>query len=195
MTLLIGTLLGACGGEQTTTPHQPAPSLIPQTYAVSDCGGFLAAKAAPIATPVPAAGYCDAEVLRWTYDKTSGKLAFSNDRVNLNCCGERKVQLSENNGTYVIHETDAPESIITAQGPSEARCGCMCVFDLAVEAESIPGGMITVQLVRDVTDSNQPARTLFTGSIDLSAGSGSGSVVIDSSPVGLDASERCPMMP
>jgi hypothetical protein len=69
----------------------------------------------------------------------------------------------------------------------------MCVFDLAVQGQKIPGGVIKVRLVREVTDSNEPAKTLYTGKVDLTEGSGT--IVIDTNPVGMDASDRCPPMP
>lgn len=184
-TLTLTVLLAACGGEASA----PGPDLLPQSYAVSECGGFKTHTAAELA-PAPQS-YCDAEVLRWTYDKSAGKLAFANDRVALNCCGERVMKLAEVNGAYEIRETDAPEQIVTASGTSEARCHCMCVFDLEVEAEQIPPGQIQVKLVREITDSNEPAKTVYSGTLDLSAGSGL--VVVDSSPLMMDASGRCGM--
>jgi len=185
-TLTLMALLTACGGGEATTPE---PDLLPQSYAVSECGGFKAHAATALA-PAPQS-YCDAEVLRWTYDKGAGKLAFANDRVALNCCGERVMKLAEVNGTYEIRETDAPEQIVTASGTSEARCHCMCVFDLEVEAEQIPSGQNQVKLIREITDSNEPAKTVYSGSLDLSAGSGL--VVVDGSPLMMDASGRCGM--
>jgi hypothetical protein len=187
--LTIGALLAGCGNGSESS--DPTPSDIPQTYAVSECGGFLE-KASLLKVTPPPQSYCDAEVLSWAYDQASGTLTFSNNRIQLNCCGERTVSLFKRNGEYVISEKDAPEQIMTPTGPSGARCDCMCVFDLAVQGETIrtQGGVVKVRLVRDVTDSNEPAQTLFAGKIDLSEGSGT--IVIDSSPVGLDASDRCP---
>jgi hypothetical protein len=187
LALALSIGLAACGSENEST--NPTPSEIPQTYAVSECGGFLE-KATLLKISPPPQSYCDAEVLSWAYDQAAGTLTFSNNRIQLNCCGERTVSLFERNGEYVISEKDAPEQIMTPTGPSGARCSCMCVFDLAVQGEKIPGGMIKVRLVREVTDSNEPAQTIFAGKINLSEGSGS--IVIDSSPVGMDASDRCP---
>ena len=184
--LTLMALLTACGGGDATAP---GPDLLPQSFAVSECGGFKAHAATELA-PAPQS-YCDAEVLRWTYDKGAGKLAFANDRVNLNCCGERVMKLAEVNGIYEIRETDGPEQITTASGTSEARCHCMCVFDLEVEAQQIPPGPVQVKLVREITDSNEPAATVYSGTLDLSTGGGL--VVVDGSPVMMDASGRCGM--
>ncbi len=183
VTIAAIALLTACGTGEQSKPG--TPELLPQTQAISECGGFELHQLSKIIQPPQS--YCDAEVLRWSHDPQSATLAFANERVLLNCCGERSMKLTEVNGQYLLQEVDSPEQVMTAGGPEGARCDCTCVFDLQVEAQQIPGGTIQVRLVREITDSG-PAQTLFAGTIDLSAGSGS--IIIDTSPV-FDASGRC----
>ncbi len=188
--IFMALLLGACGTSDTDV--DPATDLIPQTFAVSKCGGFdsKANKAKTYTTKkLPKLAYCDAEVLQWTYDAVTGELKLSNNRIPLNCCGDRSMKVKEQNGTYVLTETDKPEMITTKQGTSGARCGCMCVFDMSVAAQKVAPGVIKAKLVRHVTDSSSGAQNVWSGSIDLSAGSGT--VVVDKSPVGMDASGVC----
>jgi len=160
--------LAACGDD----PSAENDPLIPQTFKISECGGFEAQKLQSKAGP---AAYCDAEVLDWSYDAASGTLKLSNERVLLNCCGDRKATLTENNGVYELLETDAPQN--------GSRCHCMCVFDLAVEGKSIPGGVIDLKLLRQVSEDGPAAKTVYTGKIDLSKGSGT--VVVDATDVGF----------
>lgn len=187
--ILVTLLLGACG---TSDDADVDPSdLIPQTFAVSKCGGFALDSGKTYTTKkLPQLKYCDAEVLQWSYDSKTGELKLSNNRIPLNCCGDRTMKVKEDNGTYVLTETDKPEMITTAQGTSGARCGCMCVFDMSVAAQKVPGGVIDVKLVRHVTDSSGGAQNAWSGKIDLS--NGSGTVVVDKSPVPMDASGVCP---
>ena len=184
LTLTFAALLGCGAGEEPTNPepnpiHPSTPTtpggLIPQTYKISDCGGFDAATKADFAPT----GYCDAEVLKWSYDAATGTLKLRDNRVLLNCCGDRTMTLVEKtDGSYEILEVDAPEA---AAGGS--RCNCMCVFDLTMEASAIAGGTIQVTLSREVTDSASGAETIWSGQIDLSKGSGD--VVVDSTAVGF----------
>ena len=135
---------------------------------VSDCGGFsaMADDLAP---------YCDAEVLLWAFDPVAGSLSLTDRRVPLNCCGLHAMTVTGTGGVYSAIETDAlPENGM--------RCRCDCVFDFRVVASPIPVGLpITLSLVRDVADQDGYPKTVWTGTLDLSAGSGS--VVIDASPV------------
>lgn len=170
-------LVVACGpvGDDPEQDDQ----LLPQTYAVSECGGFAAnapAKASSADFKVNAT-YCDAELLNWSYEPKEGTLKLSNDRVLLNCCGDRKITINEVQGVYVITETDAPEA---ATG---SRCHCMCVFDLAVEALKIPGGVVDVELHRTITDDGKGTQKVFAGKLDLSKGQGS--VVVDQTDAGM----------
>jgi len=165
--------LGAACGQVGDDPEQE-DHLIPQTYAVSECGGFKVTNQSD--NNYQPTGYCDAEVLQWSYEPKDGKLRLSNNRVLLNCCGDRKVTLKEVNGKLVVTEVDAPEA------SSGGRCYCMCVFDLAVEALKVPGGTVQVELHRSVTDSASGPTQVFTGKLDLSQGSGT--VVIDKTDAG-----------
>lgn len=161
-TILCSLLLWGCGDGNNENPG-PDPGPLNLTYKVSECGGF--AKADKADAPL---GYCDAEVLDWSYDAAKGKLSLSDKRALLNCCGDHSVAVTEENGTYVITETDAPQA--SAGG---ARCHCMCVFDFEASFDLAGGGLVSIKLVRDVTDDNEPAKTIFSGQLDLSKGSGS----------------------
>lgn len=179
MTLTFAALLGCGTGDEPTTPGPTGPGtpsgLIPQTYKISECGGFDAATKADFAPT----SYCDAEVLKWSYDAATGTLKLRDNRVLLNCCGDRTMTLDEkSDGSYEILEVDAPEA---AAGGS--RCNCMCVFDLTMEASAIAGGTIQVTLSREVTDSGAGVETIWSGQIDLSKGSGD--VVVDGADVGF----------
>jgi hypothetical protein len=169
---LIALTMSACG-EVSDDPEQD-DQLIPQTFAVSECGGF---KLTQSNTNYQPASYCDAEVLEWTFEPKDGTLRFSNNRVLLNCCGDRKVTLKDVQGKLVINEVDAPEK------STGSRCHCMCVFDLAVQALKVPGGVVQVELHRSITDDVKGGPTkVFDGKLDLSKGSGT--VVIDKADVG-----------
>lgn len=171
------TLMVACGpvGDDPEQDDQ----LLPQTYAVSECGGFAANAPAKNSSGdfKVNATYCDAEVLNWSYEPKQGTLKLSNDRVLLNCCGDHKITVNEVQGVYVISETDAPEA---ATG---SRCHCMCVFDLAVEVLKIPGGVVQVELQRTVTDDSKGTQKVFSGKLDLSKGQGT--LVVDKTDAGM----------
>jgi len=84
------------------------------------------------------------------------------------------VTLAEENGTYVITEIDAPQD-------GGGRCKCMCVFDFALTVDAL-SGLVPIQIVRDTTDDNEPAKTVFSGTIDLTQDSGA--IVIDPTSAG-----------
>lgn len=170
LSLTLVALLAACGEET----NEPGSDLIPQTFKVSECGGFQ--KATQSQTGLSTSSYCAAEVLKWSYDKATATLKLSDNRALLNCCGERKMSLTENNGVYEILETDSPEA------KTGARCHCMCVFDLSMDAQQIPDGVVSIKLMRHVTDSGAAAKQIYAGSIDLTKGSGQ--VILDSTDVG-----------
>ena len=160
---LMGTLVGsllvcACGVEEA--PKEG--NTIPQSSRVSECGGFDAAQRSSTSYT---GDYCASEVLGWTYDAKAGKLKLTDNRVLLNCCGDHSVKVSKQNGTYVITETDAPQ-----QG--NQRCQCMCVFDFELSIEQLSGGVISIELVRDVTDDASGPESVFKGKLDLSKGAG-----------------------
>jgi hypothetical protein len=78
-------------------------------------------------------------------------------------------------GVYTATETDAPQDV-------GMRCGCMCVFDFKVVGAPVVGqDLVQLTLVRNVTDQADQPKTVWTGTLDLSAGSGT--VVIDATPV------------
>ncbi len=146
-----------CGG----TSEEEPPS-ITQTDAVSGCGGFPVTRA-PVFDDYTGE-YCDAEVLHWEYDETNQKLDIRDARILLNCCGEHSMDVAFDDGVYVVTETDAPEG-------AGARCDCMCVYDFDLTASGIPGGLITVRLMRHVTDSGD-AYQVWEGELDLAESSG-----------------------
>lgn len=165
--VLAGLTVSGC----TSDPNQS--ELIPQTFKISECGGFKATSQTE-AGPAFGSDYCAAEVLRWSYQASTGNLRLSDDRVLLNCCGKRQARLAENSGVYELRQTDGPDDY--------GRCHCMCVFDLALEAEALPGGPIDLKITRQVTDSQEPAKVVWAGKLDLTKGSGE--VVIDSTEAG-----------
>lgn len=167
LTLAMALALVACSND-------PEETAIQQQSAVSDCGGFILESPQmknPMGNP---ATYCDAEVLHWSYDAAAGTLSLANNRVLLNCCGNHQMKVADDGGTYVVTETDAPES-------GDARCDCMCVFDYTLQAEGIPGGTIPMRVVRNVTDDAEGPQVVWTGDIDLTAGSGT--ITIDTTDV------------
>lgn len=178
----VALMLAACGATDDSDVD-PSTDLIPQTFAVSKCGGFVGASKQTYSTKkLPQLKYCDAEVLKWSHDAKTGELKLANNRILLNCCGERIMKMSvDYSGVHVITETDSPEMITTKQGTSGARCGCMCVFDMSMAAQKVAAGPIQVKLVRDVTDDSKGAQAVWSGTIDLSAGSGT--VVLNKKPV------------
>lgn len=165
--LLPMTLAGCSGGEGEGGSGSGNGDTLTLSPAVSECGGFAQMEAKikpPMADP---ATYCDAERLLWAYDAATQSLGVSNTRVVLNCCGDHSITVTEESGTYVFHERDAPQA--SAGG---ARCNCSCVFDFAVSVEPIPTGSLPVRLVLDVTDSGSAPKVVYEGSLDLSQGSG-----------------------
>ena len=154
ITLVAGALIAGC-------------ITLPQESGVSECGGFGGEAHFAITEEAGddddiALGYCDAEVLHWTYTESISELAIQNDRVMLNCCGNHSIEITEDGaGAYTITETDAPE------GLDGARCGCMCNFDFALSSGEIPSGEIELTLVLNVTDDSSGPQTKWTGTIDL----------------------------
>jgi hypothetical protein len=154
---MAGFALG-CGGYSS----DPG-SITSQVDNNSGCGGFAKQDGA-LFDADPA--YCAAQVLHWEYDAAAGKLALADARVLLNCCGEHSMTIAEQDGLYVVTERDAPEF-------EDARCACMCVFDFSLEATGVPEAVIPLQIILDVTDSQDGPRVTFEGELDLTQGSGS----------------------
>lgn len=156
-------------------PPTPTPQPLPQTPTISECGGFAAASK----SDGPPLSYCDAETLSFTHDAATGTLTLQNDRIVLNCCGDRGITATLEEGVYVLRETDAPEG-------GNGRCNCMCVFDFKVAVQGVPSQTIKVQLERTITDGNSGAAAIiWTGSLDLTQQSGK--VVVDAT----DAAPWC----
>src|SRR5262245_32523726 len=89
---------------------ETTPSGLTQTPLISECGGFV--KQTKTDPPQPdASTYCEAERLLWAYDSGTGSLGLTNARIMLNCCGEHSIEVTEDGGTYVISERDAPEKV------------------------------------------------------------------------------------
>jgi len=149
-------------GDVDGTCEGAAEEVVVEESVVSECGGFEASLDPP---DWGSGDYCAAEQLRWTYDGQASTIELSNERVLLNCCGERSVDLEMVAGTLVITETDAPDG-------EGGRCSCTCVFDFAATASGIAGGSLPARLVRDVTDAAGGPVVVWEGSLDLSAGSG-----------------------
>ena len=142
-----------------------------QTSTTSECGGFAATT-----REASTAGYCDAEVLAWSYDADSGSVSLADERMLLNCCGDHSISASLVDGVYVLEEVDAPEG-------GAGRCDCMCVFDFAIELAGVGPGSMPIRILRDVTDQGDGQVLVWEGSIDL--GLGSGAEIIDDSDIGM----------
>ena len=142
---------------------------------VSTCGGFAAANR-------DADPYCDAELLKWAFDASSGTLSLLDQRVLLNCCGDHEfsVTFDPARGVYTATETDRPESI-GSNGQGE-RCDCLCVFDWAIDVADVEPGTIQLELERHETDSAPSPHQVWAGAIDLSEVQGE--IVIDPNPIG-----------
>ncbi len=174
-TPLIALFASACLTEQPNGTD-PIYDGIEQSALVSECGGFVVkpTNISPGPERIGAGGssagsdYCDAELLRWSYQPDIERLSLTNTRIELNCCGLHAMTITQQGDEYVITETDAPE---VNHGPV-GRCACTCVFDFALEAFGIAEGPLPIKLVRHVTDKGTGPQTVFEGTLDLSAGSG-----------------------
>jgi hypothetical protein len=172
-TILGSTLLAlcflACGSDVDggSSGDPPGPSL-DVSPSISACGGFLGdgsgAKIPPPPTP-----YCDAERLLWNYDAATRTLGLLNSRMQLNCCGQHSIAVTLEGNVHVVTETDAPEKLSDG---SEARCGCMCVFDYAADVSPVEMSTISMRIVRNVTDQNPAVTVVWEGMLDLSEVSG-----------------------
>ena len=182
LAFLAASALVACGTTETetnpatTTTGTSTATGLAQTPLSSDWGGFIKQTKIDPPTPDPVT-YCDAERLLWAYDAETGSLGLTDARMLLNCCGEHSVEVTLDNGTYVVAERDAPQIV----DGTEARCGCMCVFDFGVSVEGIPSGVLPIRVTLDVTDSAEGVKVVYEGSLDLAAGSGT--VTLDAANV------------
>ena len=133
--------------------------------AVSECGGFSSSPKGPSGPDQDTGSsesYCADDVMSWAYDASEQTLSVLNKGVFLNCCGERAISVTQEDGTYVLTEQDQPED-------GDLRCSCMCMFDYAVDVPDLAEGSIDVKLVRAIDDA---ISTIWEGSLDLSEGSG-----------------------
>lgn len=113
--------------------------------------------------------YCAAEVLEWSYDASSQTLRLEDSRAYMNCCGEREIKAYKvAEATYELRETDDPAIL---EDGSEARCGCMCVFDYGIQIPEVEEGVITVRVKRDTSD-QEGIELDWEGTLDLGQGSG-----------------------
>jgi hypothetical protein len=159
---------GGAGNETPSADFDVAPL-------ISECGGFVAGgTGAKIPQPDPAT-YCDAERILWNYDAATKTLGLTNARIQLNCCGDHSVKVSRDGDTVVFTEVDAPQA--AAGG---ARCKCNCVFDYAADVSTIETSATSLRIVRNVTDAQPAVKTIWEGTLDLSAGAGEVVVSTDS---------------
>jgi len=138
---------------------------------VSDCGGFGDTGEEQFAITDPGLDgmrdYCDAQVLYWEF--VDGTLTIVDSRVMLNCCGQQSVSIIGGD-TITVLETDDPER-------GDLRCDCHCAYDFRAELHGLAAGPVEVELLLHVTDvSDEPTR-MWSGTLDLT--DGSGEIVID----------------
>lgn len=151
-----------------------------QNDRISMCDGFEANGQPLILPPIEVdTAYCDAEVLYWRYDSTTSRLALTDARILLNCCGQHSMDIRKSADGYLVTERDWPEQ--------DGRCSCMCVFDFALETGPIYENVIRLRVVREVADWPEGSGEVFEGDLDLSLEYGQ--VILDSTPIG----EECPV--
>ena len=161
MRFFMGLFIGlvACGGSS---------SGLGVNGEVSECGGF--GLSGPAGPPIPqetghAYSECADDVIEWSHDSSSQTLSFLNKGVFLNCCGDHAISVALESGVYVITESDEPES-------GDARCGCMCMFDYAVDIPNLSGDSVDIKVQRNITDASPALSVIWEGSLDLTQGSG-----------------------
>ncbi|MGI5863864.1 MAG: hypothetical protein ACOX6T_17660 [Myxococcales bacterium] len=143
---------------------------IEQKQEVSECGGFADASSQQQALEGDSEQdypWCQPEELVWEYDAASSRLRLTNTQVYLNCCGEQSIEIEETGEGCLVSERDSPQGQLFA-----ARCDCMCLYDFRVEAEEIEKRPVTIEIVREVTDSDRGVVPVWRGTIDLAQGSG-----------------------
>jgi hypothetical protein len=139
---------------------------------VSECGGFPGTAEFAITDPGHDGmrDYCDAQVLYWEF--ADGTLTILDSRVMLNCCGQHSVSIIGGD-TITIYEQDDPE-------PGNMRCDCRCAYDFRAELDGLLAGPVEIELLLHVTDVTDDPTQLWSGSVDLT--DGSGEIVIDATP-------------
>lgn len=129
---------------------------------VSECGGFETVARALDENPD-----CSDHVVTLTVDQDDPDVVhFVNQGVWLNCCGEHDIKVFLEDGIYVIYEYDEPEGGLFGG----ARCGCMCLFDFAVDIPDVDQEIVSLRIRLDVSDDDIPERTVWEGDLDLSTG-------------------------
>ncbi|WP_156338576.1 hypothetical protein [Chondromyces crocatus] len=116
---------------------------------------------------VPAAAVaeaCGQEMVSWAYDAERQVLALSDGSVQLNCCGQRSMQVERVDNVIEITERDRPDE--------GGRCASSCTFDLGTSVTQVAPGSVFVKLLRDVTDENGSPVLVWQGSLDLAQGTG-----------------------
>lgn len=171
--MAIGVFAMACNSGKTTTDTDTDTDTdsnddvldISQNGVVSDCGGFAEDRSADTG-----GAYCGDDAFVWSYDSTTETLSLVNTNVFLNCCGVHSMTVIEDSSTggYVWTEIDDPE----VYDGEEARCGCMCMYDYSVEIPSVTEGTVALQIDRSVSDNTPADWTAWSGTLDLTAGSG-----------------------
>ena len=122
LAFLAASALVACGTTETetnpatTTTGTSTATGLAQTPLISDCGGFIKQTKIDPPTPDPVT-YCDAERLLWAYDAETGSLGLTDARMLLNCCGEHSVEVTLDNGTYVVAADTDPDTATMALVP------------------------------------------------------------------------------
>lgn len=139
---------------------------------VSDCGGFPGTRDHSITDHGHdgTGDYCDARLLHWEF--ADGTLKILDSRVVLNCCGQHSVSIIGGD-TITIYEQDDPE-------PGDLRCDCSCAYDFRAELSGLAAGPVEIELLLHVTDVTVDPTQLWSGTVDLS--DGSGEIVVDATP-------------
>ncbi|MBW2731225.1 MAG: hypothetical protein JRH20_02465 [Deltaproteobacteria bacterium] len=153
-----------------TVQPPPEPEDLTTSFKLSECGGFQSKADTDLSA------YCDAEVLTWTYESVSQTLSIDNQRILLNCCGDRSLKVTQDDaGVLTITEGD--------EAGDAGRCDCMCVFDLQGVATPVTGSQVPFKLVRESFDAGEASVAIVaSGTLDLDQGSGS--IVVDTTDVG-----------
>ncbi|EYF02240.1 Hypothetical protein CAP_7312 [Chondromyces apiculatus DSM 436] len=107
---------------------------------------------------------CGAEVVSWSYDAERQVLSLSDGSVQLNCCGQRSIQVERVDNVIEVTERDRPDE--------GGRCASSCTFDLSTSVAQVGSGEVFVKLLRDVTDENGSPVLVWQGNLDLTKTAG-----------------------
>ncbi len=145
---MLALILLSCDSDD---PVRPDTGITAQNARTSECGGFSTAK---ITAP---ADTLSGETLSWRYDASAGVIAFTNSRVELNCCGKHSINAYRDRDTLVISESDQPAD--------NGRCKCLCTFDFGIDVKGTFSNTTAVRLERTV---DTTLTLTWTITIDLS---------------------------